>query len=142
MTQLEQRIAASAAAVYEALTTADDVQRWMVPDGMTSVVHEFEPREGGSFRVSLTYDDLRSRGKSDAATDTFHGRFVRLVPGREVVEEVEFETEDPGMQGVMTIRYVLRDDDGSTSSLGRTSACLRGCRRSKTNSAGASRWRS
>ena len=102
VTRLERKVAASAAAVYEALTSADDVQRWMVPDGMTSVVHSFEPWQGGSFRVSLTYDDPSSRGKSDAATDTFHGRFVRLVPGREVTQEVEFETEDPQMQGVMT----------------------------------------
>lgn len=118
VTQLARRIAASATSVYEALTTADNVQGWMVPDGMTSVVHEFDARQGGSFRVSLTYDDPRSRGKSNAATDTFHGRFVRLVPGREVVQDVEFETDDPRMQGVMTVRYVLREEDGTTVVLG------------------------
>jgi hypothetical protein len=28
----------------------------MVPESMTSHVHSFEAREGGEFRISLTYD--------------------------------------------------------------------------------------
>ena len=48
------------------------VATWMVPPGMTSRVHAFDPREGGTFRISLTYDALTgagdgpSRGRSDA----------------------------------------------------------------------------
>ncbi len=113
-TRLARRIAALAAAVYKALTNRDDVQRWMVPDGMTSVVHTFEPAEGGAFRISLTYDDPRSIGKTDAATDTFHGRFVRLTPSREVMQEIEFETANPAMQGVMTVSYQLQGQADST----------------------------
>ena len=71
------------------------VQQWMVPDGMTSHVHSFDAREGGTFRISLTYDRPTSTGKTTAQTDTFHGRFVRLVPDTEVVQAVEFETDDP-----------------------------------------------
>jgi hypothetical protein len=29
---------------------------------MTSHVHEFDPREGGSFRISLTYDEPTGTG--------------------------------------------------------------------------------
>ena len=47
---------------------------------MTSHVHEFEAREGGSFRISLTYDAPTGTGKSAAHTDTYHGRFVKLAP--------------------------------------------------------------
>jgi uncharacterized protein YndB with AHSA1/START domain len=36
--------------VYRVLLDADAVARWMVPAGMTSHVHVFEPREGGRFR--------------------------------------------------------------------------------------------
>jgi len=28
----------------------------MVPEGMTSEVHAFDARDGGEFRISLTYD--------------------------------------------------------------------------------------
>ena len=81
----------------------------MVPDGMTSEVHAFDPREGGSFRISLTYDAPGSTGKTTAHTDTYHGRFVRLVPDEEVLQVVEFETADPSLRGEMTIRFRLTD---------------------------------
>ena len=45
------------ATVYRALLDADAVETWMVPTGMTSHVHAFDPREGGAFRISLTYDE-------------------------------------------------------------------------------------
>ena len=94
-------------AVYAALLDPDAVQRWMVPDGMTSEVHTFEAREGGEFWISLTYDEPDASGQDDRATDTFHGRFVRLVPDAEVVQAVEFETDDPAIAGEMTITYRL-----------------------------------
>jgi uncharacterized protein YndB with AHSA1/START domain len=90
----------------------------MVPEGMTSHVHEFEAHEGGRFRISLTYDEPTGTGKSTSRTDTFHGRFDRLVPDAEVVEVVEFETDDPGMQGEMTITYTLTPADGGTDLVG------------------------
>jgi uncharacterized protein YndB with AHSA1/START domain len=40
--------------VYAALVDPAAVQRWMVPDGMTSQVHWFEAKKGGGFRISLT----------------------------------------------------------------------------------------
>ena len=85
---------------------------------MTSRVHSFEPHEGGTFRISLTYDVPTTAGKSGAQTDSFHGRFVRLVPDTEVVQTVTFETDDPAMQGEMTITYTLTDADGGTEVVG------------------------
>ena len=113
-TRIRQRVNAPRDRVYRALTDAQAVATWMVPTGMTSQVHAFDAREGGGFRISLTYDEPTEQGKSSAHTDTFRGRFVRLVPDRQVVEIVEFETDDPGMQGEMTITYTLADADGGT----------------------------
>ena len=91
----------------------------MVPDGMSSRVHKFEPDEGGVFRISLTYDAPTDTGKTDAQTDTYHGRFERLVPDTEVVQVIEFETTDPELQGEMTITYTLADSpDGGTDLVG------------------------
>ncbi|HEX6417450.1 MAG TPA: SRPBCC family protein [Acidimicrobiales bacterium] len=118
-TRLSRRIRASRPDVYRALLDADAVRRWMVPDGMTSEVHEFAAHEGGRFRISLTYDEPTTAGKTTAQTDTFHGRFVRLVPDTEVVQAVEFETDDPQMQGEMTITYTLADAPGGTEVVGR-----------------------
>lgn len=58
---------------------------------MTSHVHSFDPREGGSFRISLTYDTATGAGNITAHTDTHHGRFVKLVPN----ELVEIEQGGP-----------------------------------------------
>jgi uncharacterized protein YndB with AHSA1/START domain len=41
--------------IYRALLDPSMVSKWRVPSGMTSIVHEFDAREGGSFRISLTY---------------------------------------------------------------------------------------
>jgi uncharacterized protein YndB with AHSA1/START domain len=113
-THVSRLIRASRSAVYRALLDADAVQQWMVPDGMTSHVHTFDGREGGTFRISLTYDQPTTTGKTTSQTDTFHGRFVRLVPDTKIVQAIEFETDDPTMAGEMTITYELNDVDGGT----------------------------
>jgi len=114
-THITRHIKAPRAKVYGALIDADAIVRWKVPTGMTAHVHAFEGREGGMFRISLTYDARTGGGKSSAHTDTYHGRFVQLVPNERVVEVDEFETEDPEMLGEMTITITLRDaDDGGT----------------------------
>nr|WP_268760538.1 SRPBCC family protein [Protofrankia coriariae] len=105
------------AVVYRALLDADAIARWRVPAGMTALVHEFDPREGGSFRISLTYDAPDQAGKSASNTDTCHGRFVWLVPGERVVEELEFETADPAFAGRMVMTTTLTDADGGTDVL-------------------------
>ena len=103
--------------VYRALLDPRAVSVWMVPTGMTSQVHAFEPREGGSLRISLTYDAPTETGKTTPHTDTYHGRFVELAPNQRVVEVVEFETSNPAMRGEMIITMSLSDVDGGTEIL-------------------------
>jgi uncharacterized protein YndB with AHSA1/START domain len=113
-TGISRHFRAPRARVYRALVDADAVARWKVPTGMTSQVHAFEGREGGTFRVSLTYKAPTGTGKTTAHTDTYHGRFVELVPNERVVEAIEFETTDPAHQGEMTITTTLADAEGGT----------------------------
>jgi uncharacterized protein YndB with AHSA1/START domain len=116
-TRISRHVNAPRAKVYRALLDPRGVATWMVPTGMTSQVHAFDPREGGSFRISLTYDAPTDSGKTTAHTDTFHGRFVKLVPNEQVVEVVEFETADPALRGQMTITIALADANGGTNIL-------------------------
>jgi len=104
--------------VCRALLDPVAVAKWRIPSGMTSQVHEFDAREGGRFRVSLTYDAPTGTGKTSAHTDTYHGHFVKLVPDEQVVEALEFETSDPALRGEMTITTTLSDADGGTEVLG------------------------
>ncbi len=116
-TQVYQHVRAPRPAVYRALTDARAIAKWRVPDGMSSHVHEFDAREGGSFRVSLTYDTPGRSGKSAAQTDTYHGRFLRLVPDEQVIEEFEFETGDPALRRRMTMTTTLTDAGDGTDVL-------------------------
>lgn len=101
--------------MYRALVDARAVQQWMVPDGMTSVVHAYDAREGGELRISLSYEAKDARGKTAGNTDTFHGRFVELEPDQRVVYTVVFETADLSMKGEMTVTIDLLDAvDGGT----------------------------
>ena len=106
-TRLSQRLRASRASIYRALTDPAAVAAWMFPDGMSIQVHHFQPRVGGTFRISLTYSGEFGIGKTSDRTDTYHGRFVDLVPDERVVEVLEFETSDPALQGEMTITFTL-----------------------------------
>ncbi|MCL7381068.1 SRPBCC domain-containing protein [Streptomyces sp. 35G-GA-8] len=110
-TRVSRRVNAPRAAVYRALLDADAIARWRVPDGMTSRVHTFDPREGGTFRVSLTYDEPTGSGKSGAGTDTYHGHFARLVPDEQVTEVFAFETAETRLGGTMTMTTTLTDAD-------------------------------
>jgi uncharacterized protein YndB with AHSA1/START domain len=112
--RMSRHVKAPRAKVYAALVDADAVSEWKFPAGMSCHVHDFEGREGGTFRLSLTYDTPAEAGKTTAHTDTYRGRFVELVPNERVVEVDEFETSDPALQGEMTITITLVDADGGT----------------------------
>ncbi len=101
--RVSAHVKAPRSVVYRALLDADAIAKRRVPDSMTSQVHELEAREGGSFRVSLTYDVPDRKGKSESHTDTYHGHFAKLVLDEQVVEVFEFETADPALGGMMTM---------------------------------------
>ena len=100
--------------MYRALVDAEAIERWKAPEGMTARVDRFEGREGGTFQISLTYDQATGTGKTSAGTDTYRGRFLDLVPDRRVVELDEFETDDPALRGQMRTTITLADADGGT----------------------------
>lgn len=116
-TRIRRHINAPPAKVYCALLDAQAVATWMVPDGMSSCVHQFDAQEGGAFRISLTYDDPTGTGKTSAQTDTYHGHFVTLVPNTQVIEVMEFETADPALRGAMQATFTLTTVDGGTDLL-------------------------
>jgi uncharacterized protein YndB with AHSA1/START domain len=114
VTRISRHLNASRARVYRALLDASAIAKWKVPAGMSSHVHAFDAREGGQFRVSLTYEAPTATGKTSAHTDTYHGRFTKLVADQQVVEVSEFETADLALKGEMTITITLADANGGT----------------------------
>ncbi len=103
-------------AVYAALLDADAVAAWLPPGPMRCVMHAFDGREGGAFRMSLVYPEgeRSARGKTSEDTDTFRGRFVKLIPNELIVWVTEFESEDPAFAGEMTVRWMLASAGSGT----------------------------
>jgi uncharacterized protein YndB with AHSA1/START domain len=115
-TQVSRVIKAPRKTVYEAFLDPDALASWLAPGTMKGHVHLFEPHEGGTFRMSLTYQDLTESpgGKSSEDTDTFQGTFAELVPNEKIVWITEFESQDPDFAGEMRLIWHFADVDGGT----------------------------
>jgi uncharacterized protein YndB with AHSA1/START domain len=74
-TRVSKVIKASRAAVYQVFLDPISLIAWLPPDNMRGQVHVFDAREGGAFRISLTYQDQAHplRGKTSEDTDTVQG---------------------------------------------------------------------
>ncbi len=101
--------------VFTALTSRDALVAWLPPKGMQARFERFDMRQGGSYRLVLTYDDAsRAPGKTSTDSDVSHVRIVQLVPGERVVQEVDFESDDPAFQGTMRMEWTLRSTEDGT----------------------------
>jgi len=115
-TKVSRIIRAPREAIYRACIDPEALAAWRAPDGMTARVHAFDAREGGTYRMSLTYTDPRHSppGKTSDDTDSFEGRFLELVPNEKVVELIRFESPDPRFAGEMTMTTSLADAGDDT----------------------------
>jgi uncharacterized protein YndB with AHSA1/START domain len=99
---------APASAIYRAFTSAEAMEAWLPPAGMKGRMLAFAFREGGSYRMRLTYDDPRhAPGKSSEDADEVEVRFVRLVPDARIEEAVTFDSDDVAFSGEMRIVWTF-----------------------------------
>lgn len=102
-------------AVFAALTDPGALAAWLPPKGMRGRFERFDLRDGGSYRLVLTYDDAAGApGKTDAASDVAEVRIARVVPGESVEQLVDFESDDPAFRGTMRMTWSLRDTPEGT----------------------------
>jgi uncharacterized protein YndB with AHSA1/START domain len=111
-------IAAPPGRVYAAFVDPDALSSWLPPEGMSAGFERFDLRPGGSYRLVLTYTDASgdsgARGKATADSDIVEARFVDVVPGVRVVQEVDFVSDDPAFAGTMTMTWQVTPVDGGT----------------------------
>ena len=94
--------------VYRALVDPAMVIEWLPPRGARGAIERFDPRPGGAFCMTLTFDDpSHARGKSTSNTDVVKGQFVTLETNRKVTQRFEFDSADPAFAGIMTMSWVL-----------------------------------
>ena len=108
-----RHIAASPAAIYAAFIDPAQLMQWLPPGNMSGRALEFEPHEGGRYRIELTYRD-ETKGKTGDRTDVSGGRFLELDPGRKIVWSVDFESDDPAFAGTMIMTWLLEPSQGGT----------------------------
>ena len=108
-------IAAPPDRVYAALIDPEALAIWLPPGGMAGRFERFDLRPGGSYRLVLTYaDDSGDTGKASADTDIVHARFVDVVPGVRIVQEVDFVSDDPAFAGTMIMTWEVVAAEGGT----------------------------
>jgi uncharacterized protein YndB with AHSA1/START domain len=94
--------------VYAALVDPDALVAWLPPEGMSARFEHFDASPGGSYRLVLTYaEGAGGAGKTTADSDVVEARFVELVPGARVVQDVDFVADDPHHAGTMTMTWEL-----------------------------------
>ncbi|MGN6421413.1 MAG: SRPBCC domain-containing protein [Pseudobacter sp.] len=97
-------IKASPVVIYQSFLDPVAVAAWRPPAGMSCEVYAFDPRVGGGYKMAFRYRDRQATaGKTTKTEDVFEGRFVQLIPEIQIVEEVDFISDDPAYSGTMTI---------------------------------------
>ena len=109
-------IRAAPETLYGAFLDPDALVAWLPPAEMTGVVHAFDARVGGGYRMSLFYPptERSMRGKTAELEDAVEVRFVELAPPSRIVEAVRFVSDDAAFGGEMTLTVTLEPVPGGT----------------------------
>lgn len=93
--------------VFAALVDAEARTVWLPPANMSGRFDWFDARPGGGYRLTLTYDDEATQGKSFDNADVVEVRFTAVDEPRQLVEEADFVSDDPRLTGTMTMTWSL-----------------------------------
>lgn len=108
-------ISAPPDAIYRAFADPGAMERWIPPSGMTGEMLHFDSREGGSYRMRLTYAEPHvGRGKTSEDADDVDVRLTTLDVGRRIEQEIAFESDDPAFAGAMRMVWALRAEGDRT----------------------------
>ena len=86
--------------VYRAFLDADAQCRWAAPFGFIAKMHHFEPKVGGTFKMSfINFTTQQSH--------TFGGRYLELIPNQKLRYTDAFD--DPNLPGEMSVTVELKE---------------------------------
>ena len=106
-------IVASPPRLYAAFTDPAALAIWLPPNGMTAAFEWFDASPGGGYRMRLSYVG-EGVGKTTSDSDVVDARFVELAPDERVVQEVDFESDDPAFAGTMVMTWSAEPVEGGT----------------------------
>jgi uncharacterized protein YndB with AHSA1/START domain len=85
--------------VYRAFLDAAAMAKWLPPYGFVCKVEHFDPRVGGTFRMSFV-------NFSTGQGHSFGGEYLELVPNQKIRYNDKFD--DPNLPGVMEVTVSLK----------------------------------
>jgi uncharacterized protein YndB with AHSA1/START domain len=97
--RLHRVLATKPEKVFRAFLDAEAMAKWLPPYGFTCKVHHFEPKVGGTFRMSF----------SNFTTNTGHsfgGEYLEIVPNERIRYTDRFD--DPNLPGVIEVTVTLK----------------------------------
>lgn len=97
--RLHRVLATSPEKVYRAFLEPDAMAKWLPPNGFTCTIHHFEPKVGGTFKMSF-------RNFTTGNSHSFGGDFVELVPGERIRYTDKFD--DPNLPGLIEVTVSLK----------------------------------
>lgn len=106
--------------VYTAFINPEKLIIWLPPEGMTGAINTFDAREGGMYRMTLTYHDLDGTnvGKSSDDADLFQAEFLTLMPNKKIVQAIIFDSDDPAFVEKMIQTWLFEPfSDGTKVSI-------------------------
>lgn len=102
-------ISASREAIYRAFADPGAMERWLPPGNMTGKMLHFDFREGGSYRMRLTYaEPQQGQGKTSEDSDEVEVRLTKLEAGQRIEQEVTFQSEDRAFSGIMRMIWTFQ----------------------------------
>ncbi|MBV7408686.1 SRPBCC domain-containing protein [Maritimibacter sp. DP1N21-5] len=108
-------IRATPEAIWQAQVDPVRLARWLPPEGATMEVLALNPVPGGDYHLRLTFAETTGgQGKTDATTDEVNGRFVTLAPLSQLVQDVDFVSDDPAFSGTMRMTWDMTPVEGGT----------------------------
>jgi uncharacterized protein YndB with AHSA1/START domain/mannose-6-phosphate isomerase-like protein (cupin superfamily) len=101
--------------VYRAFATPGAMERWIPPRNMTGRMLHFDFRQGGSYRIRLTYDGPdQGSGKTAPDYDEVEARLTRIEPGASIEQEITFDSQDAAFSGVMRMTWIFQPEREAT----------------------------
>lgn len=97
--RLHRVLATAPEKVYRAFLEADAMAKWLPPNGFACTVHHFEPRVGGSFKMSF-------RNFTTGHSHSFGGEYRELVPNERLHYTDRFD--DPNLPGELHVTVTLK----------------------------------
>ena len=97
--RLHRVLTAAPKKVYRAFLEADALAKWLPPNGFLCTVHHFEPKIGGTFRMSF-------RNFTTGESHAFGGKYLELVEGERLRYTDVFD--DPNLPGEMDVTVSLK----------------------------------